>query len=364
MLDGTLLHPAWRLAEEVFRPCAAAADGGELRGPVRDNIRLLAQAGYFGLGIGREDGGLGANDVTRREFTEIVASACGVTAFTQQQLQIGIGLVVSGDNPGLKRVFLPSLARGEMFCGVALSHLRRSDPPPVTAGRVPGGFRLSGQIPWITGWELLDCFVLGAVLGPQEEHLFVLVDKTRHAAHLQASPPVPLSVMQASGTVEVGVDNLVVSEAEVLRVSPASDLRRREFREITSHTALPLGCARGAASCLRGLALDRRSEELSGTAMTLAWEIDQSRRESLVWGGDCADHSDYKTHALRARAGAYVLALRAAQAAVVVTGGSAHRRDAAPQRLLREAQFYTTVVQTPDVQKATLDALLSPLFGL
>ena len=31
-----------------------------------------------------------------------------------------------------------------------------------------------------------------------------------------------------------------------------------------------------------------------------------------------------------------------------------------PQRLLREAIFYTTTAQTPDVQNGTLDMLLSP----
>jgi len=275
MFDQTLLHPVWQLAERALRPCASAADGGDLRGPVLGHVQNLARAGFFGLGVPTEHGGLGADEVTRHEFTEILASACGVTAFTQQQLLIGIGFLVAGRNQALKAQRLPTLARGDAFCGIALSHLRRDGPPPVRAERVPGGYRLSGTIPWVTAWDLLDCFVLGAVLAPGGEHVFALVDKGRHAASLSSGPPLPLGVMRASGTLEVAVTGLPVRDEDVLHVCDPSDLRRAEFREITSHTALPLGCARGAASFLRALAQQRQSQALGQTAMALTWEIDQ-----------------------------------------------------------------------------------------
>ena len=88
--------------------------------------------------------------------------------------------------------------------------------------------------------------------------------------------------------------------------------------------------------------------------------MDACRREALAWSGACADLPDYKEHALRVRATAIVLAVRAAHAAVTATGGSAHRLDSPPQRLLREAIFYTTTAQTADVRSATLDLLISP----
>ena len=362
-MDRELLHKAWRLADEVIRPRAIEADRGDVRGPVADNIRQLGEAGFFGLGIATEHGGLGADEVTKHEYAEILASACGVTAFTQQQLQTGTKFVTESANEALKRELLPALAAGRRHCGIALAQLRRSGPPLMRAVREGVGYRLNGVIPWITGWSLLDGFVLGAVL-EDGDHLFVHVDRVRDDATLKASAPLPLVVMAASDTVEVEVRDLWLSDDAVLRRQPAEALRQAEHRGLTTHTALPLGCARASARHLRELAQKPGRETLSQTAMALTFEIDQCRRAALTWNCECVDHPDYAAYALRARAGALVLAMRAAHAAVVATGGRAHLTTAAPQRLMREAQFYATAVQTPEVQESTLDQLISPFFGL
>ena len=317
----------------------------------------------FGLGIPRKHGGLEADEVTRHEYAEILASACGVTAFTQQQLQIGIKFVVEADNQPLQRALLPGLAAGRLRCGIALSHLRRSGAPLMQAAAVPGGYQLSGTISWITGWSWLDGFVLGAALD-NGDHLFVYVERQRQREALTASEPLPLIVMEASDTREVQVNNLFIPNEFVLRRQPAEALTFADHRSITSHAALPLGCARGSVRYLRELSRLPGREALNETAFALTLEIDHCRREALLWNCDCVPHPEYKTHALRARAVANVLALRAAHAAVVATGGRAHLRTAAPQRLLREAQFYSTAVQTPDVQTSTLAQLVSPFFGL
>lgn len=362
-MDKTLLHTVWQIADEFLRPRATEADQGGVDGPVADNLRRLGEAGLFGLGIAPQYGGLGADETTRHEYAEILASACGVTAFTQQQLQTGMKLVGEADDPALKRELLPALAAGHLRCGVALSHLRRNGTPLVRAEKSPGGYTLHGNIPWITGWAMLDGFALGATLD-DGDHLFVYVDKGRRRESLRASAPLPLVVMAASDTVEVEVCDLFIPEEFVLARRPALALRQADEKTITTHAALPLGCARASARHLRELASQPGREALGETAFALTLEIDGCRREALTWNCDCTAHPDYKAHALRARATANVLALRAAHAAVIATGGRAHLVTSAPQRLLREAQFYGTAVQTPELQAATLDQLISPFFGL
>ena len=362
-MDKALLHTVWQIADEFLRPCAAEADRGDIHGQVADNIRRLGEAGLFGLGITSEYGGLGTDETTRHEYAEILASACGVTAFTQQQLQTGVKWVTEAENEALKGELLPALAAGSLRCGIALSHLRRGGTPLVRAEQVAGGYTLNGVIPWITGWGLLDGFVLGAARD-DGDHLFVYVDKERCGAALTASAPLPLVVMAASDTVEAAVHDLFIPEESVLARRPADALRVADEKTLTTHAALPLGCARAAARYLREVASQPGREALGETAFALTLEIDGCRREALTWNCDCTAHPDYKTHALRARATANVLALRAAHAAVIATGGRAHLVTSAPQRLLREAQFYGTAVQTPEVQAATLDQLISPFFGL
>lgn len=363
-MNRALFTSLWQLAATVLRPCAAQADAAcDLHGPVTDNLHLLADRGFLGLGVPREYGGLGADLTTQHEYTEILASACGVTAFTQQQLRTGLKYLAASDNERLKQQLLPSFAAGHRFCGVALSQIRRAGGSSLRAETVPGGYRVEGTIPWVTAWSLLDGFVLGATLDNGSRHLFAYVDRNEQSDCLDAGSPLPLIVMRASGTVAVEVRGLFIPDQNVLAVRPQEDFLRTDDHEITTHTALPLGCARGCERYLRELAEQRNRDDFAEAATSLMFEINHCRRDALTWGCDCIGHPDYKKQALRARAAAILLALRAAHAVVTASGGRSQLLGETPQRLLREAQFYTNAVQTADVQTAVLNQLFSPYFG-
>lgn len=338
---------------------------GDIDGCVKDNVRLLASGGCLGLGIPREYCGLGADEVTQHEYTEIVASACGVTAFTQQQFRTGIRYIVDYGSESFKQEFLPELASGRLLCGIALSQLRRAGDPVVSATRVDGGYRVDGCFPWVTGWPLLDAFVAGVpVSDGAGTHLLAYIDVRENAGRFTADDTMPLVAMGASGTVSVAVRDLFIPDERVLAVRSKEEIQRSDDREITMHSALPLGCARASERYLRDIAKQRGSEAIDQLATTLMFEITHCRREALTWNCECVGHAEYKTHALRARAGALVLAMRAAHAAVAASGGASQLMTSTPQRLLREAQFYTTAALTPDVQSAVLEQLFSPFFGM
>jgi alkylation response protein AidB-like acyl-CoA dehydrogenase len=366
-MDRALFASLWQIADDALRPSAAEADAcGVIEGSLADNLRLLGDRGFLGMGVPRQYGGLGADITTQHEYTEILASACGVTAFTQQQLRTSLKHLAASENERLKRRLLPEFAAGQRFCGVALSQIRRGGnaPPLLCAETVSGGFRVSGTIPWITAWALLDGFVLGASLDEGTRHLFAYVDRAENSDRLTASEPMPLIVMRSSGTVSVEVRDLFVPEENALAVRPREDFLRADEHEITTHAALPLGCARGCERYLREMARERCREDFETAATALMFEINHCRREALAWGCDCIEHPEYKKHALRARATAIILALRAAHAVVAASGGRSQLVTETPQRLLREAQFYTNAVQTADVQTAVLDQLFSPYFGM
>lgn len=359
-MNEQILSQARRFADDIFRPNAQTADQGDIHGQVGANVRLLADAGYFGLGISQEYGGCGADEPTRREYAELMASACGVTAFVQQQLHAGGGFVGGGRSQALKSEKLPLFAAGTELCGVAFSHLRRSGPPMVTAVRVPGGYEVSGKAPWITGWSLLDSFILGAVRLPENDHIYFYVPKSGHESALLPGPSIPLAVMNASDTVEVTMETLFLPDDYVLYERPTDSLKRGDFCGITGHVFLPLGCARGSVFALRALAEQRHNDMFTHAADRFQSEIDACRTDAQRWSGACADLPEYKDRALQVRAEAITLATRAAHAVVTATGGGAHLLSSPAQRLLRESIFYTTTAQTTDVQSATIDLLISP----
>lgn len=359
-MNEQILQTARQLSDDVFRPSAQLADQGKIDGQVKTNVSLLGKNRYFGLGISPDYGGLGADENTRREYTELIASACGVTAFVQQQLHAGGGFVGGGRSQALKDEKLPRFASGEELCGVAFSHLRRGGPPMVTAERAHGGYLISGKAPWVTGWRLLDSFILGAVRLPENDHIYFYVPKAGNEAMLMPGPAIPLVVMNASDTVEVVLDNLFLPDDFVLYERPAEALKRSDFCGVTGHVFLPLGCARGSVIALRMLAEQRHNETFTHAADEFKKEIAACRADALTWSGSCTEMPDYKDRAFHARAEAITLATRAAHAVVTATGGGAHLLSSPAQRLLRESIFYTTTAQTSDVQSATLDLLTSP----
>ena len=111
----------------------------------------------------RNTAGLGADEATRREYTELMASACGVTAFVQQQLHAGGGFVGGGRSEALE-------TRNAAALRVGAGALRRGVLAPAPARPADGDGRarprrlprINGKAPWVTGWGLLDSFILGA----------------------------------------------------------------------------------------------------------------------------------------------------------------------------------------------------------
>ena len=355
-----MLREAVRLADEVFRPQAQDTDQGGIPDAVARNVRLLADAGYFGLGIDSRYGGFGADESTRREYAEIMASACGATAFAQQQLHAGGGFFGGAQDQGARDEMLPKFASGDVLCGVAFSHLRRPGPPMVTARRVAGGVRVDGIAPWVTAWSFIDGFILGAVELETGNHLYLYMEKAVNEGCVTAGPAMKLVAMSATDTVEIRFDDVFVPNRFVLADRPSDALKRGDFCGITGHVYLPLGCARGSIHYMKQVAQNRNSPEIAEAADALMKEVTACRAEAQQWNGSCADMPEYKERAMHARTWEIVLAVRAAHAAVAATGGAAQLLDNPAQRLMREAMFYTTIAQTNDVRLGTLDMLISP----
>lgn len=271
-----------------------------------------------------------------REVFEILAGACGVTFFVWVQHHAPVRMLVASANEALRARHLDDLCAGRTLGGVAFAYLRRPGPPAVVATPVPGGYRVDGEAPWVTSWGLARQFAVAARL--QDQVVFFLVDAGSPA--VRASPPLGLAAMNASSTVRLAFDGLVVADDDVLSVVPFADWQAQD----RVATAKPNPAAFGiAATCVR---------LLGDTA--LAGELEEARRRSYALADAPAPDLDAM---VAARAGSLELAVRAATALVVATGGRAMSTDHPAQRLLREAAFFTIQAQTPTVRQATLDQL-------
>ncbi len=304
----------------MLAPAAQDTDQADI--VPRSHLRALADAGLF-------------DAAGHRTVYEILAGACGATFFVWVQHHAPVRLLVASANAALSDQWLPRLRSGAVLGGVAFAHLRRPGPPPVRARRVAGGYALEGEAPWVTSWGLADVFAVAARCDDRVVFVAVPAD----APGLVPSPPLRLTVMQATSTVRLGFDGLTVSDADVIVELPFAQWQTDD----AVATAKPNPAAFGvAATCTRLLA-DLDPE----TAAALETERLECRRRS--YGGE--------PDQVPLRAWSLELAVRCALALVAATGGRSMERTHPAQRLLREAVFYAIQAQTGALRAATLDRL-------
>jgi alkylation response protein AidB-like acyl-CoA dehydrogenase len=317
------------VAEDVLAPAAEATD----QAPVVPASHLEALAGAGLMGLYRPPA---APAAVVREVYEILAGACGVTFFVWVQHHAPVRMLAASANEGLRARYLDDLCAGRLLGGVAFAYLRRPGAPAVVATPAAGGYQVHGEAPWVTSWGLAGLYAVAARMG--EHVVFFLAEGDAPA--LRPSPPLALAAMNASSTVRLTFDGLFVPQGDVLSVLPFEQWRADD----RVATAKPNPAAFGIAStCVRLLG-----------ETPLAAELDECRRRSYA----LADAADPDIDALvEARAQSLELAVRAATALVVATGGRAMSADHPAQRLLREAAFFTIQAQTPALRRSTLAQL-------
>jgi alkylation response protein AidB-like acyl-CoA dehydrogenase len=175
---------------------------------------------------------------------EDLAGACGTTFFVWVQHHAPVRMLARSANEALRVRYLDELCGGRLLGGVAFAYLRRPGPPAVTARRVPGGYVVHGEAPWVTSWGLADVFAVAARL--DGDVVFFLVEASDPA--LSASAPLPLAAMAASSTVRLTLDDLFVPDGDVLSAGPFEHWQAEDRLA----TAQPNPAAFGiAARCLR-----------------------------------------------------------------------------------------------------------------
>jgi len=126
-------------------------------------LRGLGELGVLALRVPEDWGGRGVSEETSCAFQELIARYSGALAFLQTQHQSAAAILAQSSNMSLKEKYLPQMGNGRVLVGVGFSHLRRQD---ISLSAVPinGGYQLDGVVPWLTGWDLFQDFIVAATL--------------------------------------------------------------------------------------------------------------------------------------------------------------------------------------------------------
>lgn len=313
-------------------------------------LDALAAEGLLALKRPREYGGPAVGEAVFRAFQEEVARASGALAFLQTQHQSAVSMIARSENEDLKRRYLPSMADGAKRMGIGFSQLRRSGRPMMVAEPVEAGFRLRGEVPWVTGWSFYPEFLVGATL-PDGRALFGIVPLSAEAG-VAISPPMRLCAMESAMTVSVRFEGFVLHHDNVAFVREANWIRNNDQVNIALQGYFALGCAQAGLDVLAGNAGTRGYPFLHDTLTCLQEELHACRAATLAAQKDASEETT--DDRLRVRAWAIDLAVRCAHAAIASSGGAANSIDHPAQRIYRETLVYTVSAQTPQIMAASL----------
>jgi alkylation response protein AidB-like acyl-CoA dehydrogenase len=357
-----VLEQVRRIVARDLAPIAARID---LEGYYPEGVlRAIGAAGGLGQHVGAQGqidtgAGAGAGAGARAcdmagsiEAMAIAGEACLSTAFLMWCQHACGWYLENTENTALRAELLPRVATGEVLGGTALSNpmkfLSGIEPLQLVGTRVPGGYRVRGQLPWVSN------------LGPG--HVFGLVfrvDDGREVMALAACDGEGITLdrgahftaLEGTRTFALRFEDLFVPEGRLLADPAGPYLARIKAGFILMQTGMGLGLV---ADCIdimrradRSLAhvncfLDDRPETLEAELAALRADVHRlaaTPRER---------EPGYLRQVLAARLRTGELSIRAASAAMLHAGARGYLVRAPAQRRLREAYF--VAILTPAIK--------------
>jgi alkylation response protein AidB-like acyl-CoA dehydrogenase len=305
-----------------------------------EQLRLCGEAGVFAWFIEPQWGGAGWSDEDVVRGYYALGAACVTTTFIITQRTGACRRIAGCENERLKERLLPGLARGEHFATVGISHLTTSrqhlGKPALAAVAMPGGFRLNGMSPWVTGGAAADVIVLAASMVDEgEEDRQLLLAVPTDLPGLSVAEPLDLIGLMASSTGPVHLTDVEVPVEWVIagpvRHVMASGLGASTGGYETS--TLAFGLAKAAIDFLADEAT--RRADLQQPAAALETEQSALFNELLAVA---RGESNVSKESVRQRANSLVL--RATQASLAAAKGSGYVVGHPAGRWCREALFF------------------------
>jgi alkylation response protein AidB-like acyl-CoA dehydrogenase len=290
------------------------------------HFAALAEAGLYGSIVPPSGGGLGLEMADIASLVEDLSAACLATTFVLIQHFRLQALMLDPATPEHLRALLPQVVSGQLKGGISLGG-SLPGPAKLLAAHTEGEWRLNGEAMWVSGWGVVDLLILTARGSDETVHSFVVEAKERPGL---TARPLTLSAMNASATVRLAFDDVILSDDSYVGSHPYSPGSER-VEGLRTNGSLALGVARRCISL--------------GGSPTLHDELQR-----------CRDDLDRATVSTMpdARAQACELALRSAHHLAVVRGSSSALVGDVAERSSREAALLLVFGSRPLIKESLL----------
>lgn len=327
------------MADGVLFPAALEVDR---TGTVPDtHWAAMADAGLYGIAAPSEHGGPGLALADIVDILEVMAGGCLATAFTWIQHHGMVLALASSRNTSLRDEMLPGAVAGRIKGGVAYAGAVPV-PPRMRAARVNGGWRMAGHAPFVSGWGVVDVLQISAGDVDTGDIVAGLV-AARSQPGLVAITPQDLCVADASRTVSLDVDGLVIPDERIVSRVPRAEFMANQNFGSRLNATLPIGVVRRCARLL---------EQVGQAEAAAAFRHQSDAVRRKLDAGLCDSSS-----LLEARADGCALATRAAAAVVAAFGGQALLRTSHAQLLARWAAFTLVAASRPELKRSLVSRM-------
>jgi alkylation response protein AidB-like acyl-CoA dehydrogenase len=352
-----VLDDVRRIVQRELVPIAAKID---LEGHYPEGVlRAIGAAGGLRLHLPSQHADRACHMARGIEAMAIAGEVCLSTAFLMWCQSACGWYLESSENGALRADMLPRVAAGQILGGTALSNpmkfLSGIEPLQLVGTRVPGGYRVRGQLPWVS--NLGAGHVFGLVFRPDDGGdggdggRAVMALMSCDAEGLTLTQGAHFTALEGTRTFALRFDDVFVPEDRILADPAGPYLARIKAGFILMQTGMGIGLVAGCIDIMqranRSLAhvncfLDDRPEMLEDELAAL--RADVHRLGSTPWERDPA----YLRQVLQARLRVGEMSIRAASAALLHAGARGYLVRAPAQRRLREAYFVAIV--TPSIK--------------
>lgn len=287
----------------------------------------------LGRSIPIEFGGTGVAPVEFQLGMEEISSSCLTTAFILSQREAAVRQLLKGPLH-LQQRYLPHLVDGAGYITVGLSQLTTSRQhlgPVLRATPISGGgYCLDGEIPWVTGADRAIGIVAGATL-PDGQQLLVVIPADRLQGMIDT--PLPLAALVGSRTSLIRCQRVEL-EADCVLMPPTDNVLGKLGGGGLDTSCLAIGLT---GAVLRYMTLESaKRPDLVPVVKRFesAWDDVRARLHQLAVAA-----SD-PTLTLELRLDCTKLALRSAQAGLMIAKGVGFVAPNPVQRWVRQAMFF------------------------
>ena len=347
LANTQLLAAVDAIARQDLQPLAHRIDRGHY--PL-EIMAKLGQAGAFAAHLQSQ----GSRFDTAIDAMQIVSRACGATGFLTWAHQVCGLYLDASDNPALRGQVLHDHAYGKTFGGTALSNPMKTwaniEPMLLRAKKVPGGYSVSGALPWVSHIAYgQHCGAVAQVEGGKEHDIMFLLRLDEARVKLAACPE--FSGMEGTSTWSIHLKDFFVGSDDIIADPAKPFIARIRAAFVLLQMGIGLGVVQGSIDDMLEVApvLGHVNQFLEDQTGSLQLALDKAEQQTRLLAQTPFETSkDYLLDVLDLRIQGAKLGLQASQAALLHQGARGYLANANPQRRIREAQFVAIV--TPAIK--------------